>query len=161
MQRGRVPTLLSEFASDGPKRELVTGCTYKPLIPNFPLVDGSFVVEGVGPNTIVLLQVTKAKEHHTKRTTVRKFRQCMGKAFERREKVEKACGWETMNVQHVDSGSIKKRWKCSSSGDGVNDTDLALWGRTNQYHVTLNRDIANKFMGYKDDTFEPITNDSR
>ncbi|CCD14061.1 unnamed protein product [Trypanosoma congolense IL3000] len=127
-------------------RELETGCTYKPLIPNFPLVDGSFVVEGVGPNTIVLLQVTKAKEHHTKRTTVRKFRQCMGKAFECREKVEKACSWEIMNVQHVDSGSIKKRWKCCSSGDAAGDEHLALWENTHQHRVSLNTDIASEFI---------------
>ncbi|CCD15371.1 unnamed protein product [Trypanosoma congolense IL3000] len=139
---GRVPTIISEFASDGPKRELETGRLYKPLIPNFPLVDGFFVVEGKGPKTIVLLQITKAKEHHTKRTTVREFRDYMGKVFEDWENIEGSCSWEIIYVQHVDSTAIKKRQQCASSRYAANDTDLALWDRIHQYQVTLNSDIA-------------------
>ncbi|CCD16235.1 unnamed protein product [Trypanosoma congolense IL3000] len=139
---GRVPTTLSEFASDGPKRELKTGCLYKPLIPNFPLVDGFFVVEGKGPKTIVLLQITKAKEHHTKRTTVREFRDYMRKVFKDWGRIEESCSWELIYIQHVDSTAIKKRQNCSTSGGAANDTDLALWDRIHQYQVTLNTNIA-------------------
>ncbi|CCD17490.1 unnamed protein product [Trypanosoma congolense IL3000] len=139
---GRVPTTLFEFASDGPKRELKTGCLYKPLIPNFPLVDGFFVVEGKGPKTIVLLQITKAKEHHTKKTTVREFRDYMGKVFKSWKRIEGSCSWEIIYIQHVDSTAIKKRQQCASSRDAANDTDLALWDRIHQYQVTLNSDIA-------------------
>ncbi|CCD11687.1 unnamed protein product [Trypanosoma congolense IL3000] len=154
---GRVPTALSEFASDSPRQKLVTGRIYKPLATNFPLVDGFFVVEGVGLKTIVLVQVTKAKEHHTKKTTVNAFREYMGKVFEDWENIEEAYTWELIYVQHVDSTAIKKRQNCSSSGDAANDTDLALWDRIHQYQVTLNKDIANTFMGGKNDTFEPVT----
>ncbi|CCD15362.1 unnamed protein product [Trypanosoma congolense IL3000] len=139
---GRVPATLSEFASNGPKRELKTGRLYKPLIPNFPLVDGFFVVEGKGPKTIVLLQITRAKEHHTKRTTVREFRDYMGKVFEDWERIEESCSWEIIYIQHVDSTAIKKRQNCSTSGGAANDTDLALWDRIHQYQVTLNTNIA-------------------
>ncbi|CCD16004.1 unnamed protein product [Trypanosoma congolense IL3000] len=139
---GRVPTALSEFASDSPRQKLVTGRIYKPLATNFPLVDGFFVVEGVGLKTIVLVQVTKAKEHHTKKTTVNAFREYMGKVFEDWENIEKAYTWELIYVQHVDSTAIKKRQNCSSSGDAANDTDLALWDRIHQYQVTLSADIA-------------------
>ncbi|CCD16254.1 Variant surface glycoprotein [Trypanosoma congolense IL3000] len=143
---GRVPTALSEFASDSPRQKLVTGRIYKPLATNFPLVDGFFVVEGVGLKTIVLVQVTKAKEHHTKKTTVNAFREYMGKVFEDWENIEKAYTWELIYVQHVDSTAIKKRQNCSSPGDAANDTDLALWDRIHQYQVTLNRDIASEFI---------------
>ncbi|CCD12756.1 unnamed protein product [Trypanosoma congolense IL3000] len=159
--RGRVPTTLSEFASDGPKQKLETGRLYKPLIPNFPLVDGFFVVEGVGVKAIVLLQITKAKEHHTKRTTVRKFRDYLGKVFEDWENIEGSYSWEIIYIQHVDSTAIKKRQRCASSRYAANDTDLALWDRIHQYQVTLNTNIANKVMGYKDDTFEALTINSR
>ncbi|CCD15504.1 unnamed protein product [Trypanosoma congolense IL3000] len=159
--RGRVPTTLSEFASDGPKQKLETGRLYKPLIPNFPLVDGFFVVEGVGVKAIVLLQITKAKEHHTKKTTVREFRDYLGKVFEDWERIEGSYSWEIIYIQHVDSTAIKKRHRCASSRDAANDTDLALWDRIHQYQVTLNTDIANKVMGYKDDTFEALTINSR
>ncbi|CCD13596.1 unnamed protein product [Trypanosoma congolense IL3000] len=151
---GRVPTTLSEFASDGPKRELATGRLYKPLIPNFPLVDGFFVVEGKGPKTIVLLQITKAKEHHTKRTTVRQFRDYMGKVFEDWENIEGSCSWEIIYVQHVDSTAIKKRQQCASSRYAANDTDLALWDRIHQYQVTLNSDIASEFISRSSDPRE-------
>ncbi|CCD15550.1 unnamed protein product [Trypanosoma congolense IL3000] len=143
---GRVPTALSEFASDSPRQKLVTGRIYKPLATNFPLVDGFFVVEGVGLKTIVLVQVTKAKEHHTKKTTVNAFREYMGKVFEDWENIEKAYTWELIYVQHVDSTAIKKRQNCSSSGDAANDTDLALWDRIHQYQVTLSADIASEFI---------------
>ncbi|CCD16462.1 unnamed protein product [Trypanosoma congolense IL3000] len=151
---GRVPTIVSEFASDGPKRELETGCLYKPELPNFPLVDGFFVVEGKGPKTIVLLQITRAKEHHTKRTTVHKFRDYMGKVFEDWENIEKSYTWEIIYVQHVDSTAIKKRQNCASSRYAANDTDLALWDRIHQYQVTLNSDIASDFIRHRGDTHE-------
>ena len=105
-------------------------------------MDGFFVVEGVGLKTIVLVQVTKAKEHHTKKTTVNAFREYMGKVFEDWENIEKAYTWELIYVQHVDSTAIKKRQNCSSSGDAANDTDLALWDRIHQYQVTLSASIA-------------------
>ncbi|CCD14205.1 unnamed protein product [Trypanosoma congolense IL3000] len=150
--KGRVPTSLSEFASDGPKQKLVTGRIYKPLTTNFPLVDGFFVVEGVGFKTIVLVQVTKAKEHHTKKTTVNAFREYMGKVFEDWENIEKAYTWELIYVQHVDSTAIKKRQRCASSGDAANDTDIALWDRIHQYQVTLSSDIASEFINRSGDT---------
>ncbi|CCD15289.1 unnamed protein product [Trypanosoma congolense IL3000] len=149
---GRVPTALSEFASDGPKQKLVTGRIYKPLATNFPLVDGFFVVENVGLKTIVLVQVTKAKEHHTKKTTVNAFREYMGKVFEDWENIEKAYTWELIYVQHVDSTAIKRRQRCASSGDAANDTDLALWDRIHQYQVTLSSDIAAEFINRSGDT---------
>ncbi|CCD13632.1 unnamed protein product [Trypanosoma congolense IL3000] len=151
---GRVPTTLFEFASDSPKRELETGCLYKPLIPNFPLVDGFFVVEGKGPKTIVLPQITKAKEHHTKKTTVREFRDYMGKVFEDWERMEGGCSWEIIYIQHVDSAAIKKRQQCASSRYAANDTDLALWDRIHQYQVTLNSDIASEFISRSSDPRE-------
>ncbi|CCD15670.1 unnamed protein product [Trypanosoma congolense IL3000] len=149
---GRVPTALSEFASDSPRQKLVTGRIYKPLATNFPLVDGFFVVEGVGFKTIVLVQVTKAKEHHTKKTTVNAFREYMGKVFEDWENIEEAYTWELIYVQHVDSTAIKKRQNCSSSEDAANDTDLALWDRIHQYQVTLSADIASEFINRSGDT---------
>ncbi|CCD15930.1 hypothetical protein, unlikely [Trypanosoma congolense IL3000] len=146
--------LISHFASNGPKRELKTGCLYKPLIPNFPLVDDFFVVEGKGPETIALLQITRAKEHHTKRTTVREFRDYMGKVFEDWERIEEGYGWEIIYIQHVDSTAIKKRQNCSTSGGAANDTDLALWDRIHQYQVTLSADIASEFINRSSDARE-------
>ncbi|CCD12241.1 hypothetical protein, unlikely [Trypanosoma congolense IL3000] len=146
--------LISHFESDGPKRVLARCCLYKPLIPNFPLVDGFFVVEGKGPKTIVLLQVTKAQEHHTKKTTVHEFRNYMGKVFEDWERIEKDYSLEIIYIQHVDSTAIKKRLRCASSRYAANDTDLALWDRIHQYQVTLNSDIANEFISRSSDPRE-------
>ncbi|CCD14289.1 unnamed protein product [Trypanosoma congolense IL3000] len=151
---GRVPTIISEFASDGPKQELKTGRLYKPLIPNFPLVDGFFVVEGKGPKTIVLLQITKAKEHHTNKTTVREFRDYMGEVFEDWENIEGSYSWEIIYIQHADSTAIKKRLRCASSRYAANDTDLALWDRIHQYQVTLNSDTASEFISRSSDPRE-------
>ncbi|CCD11785.1 unnamed protein product [Trypanosoma congolense IL3000] len=151
---GRVPTIISNFAPGGPTQELATGRIYKPLIPNFPLVDGFFVVGGKGSKTIVLLQVTKAKEHHTKRTTVREFRHNMGKLFDDWERIEKDYNLEINYIRHVNSGSIKKHQNCASAKDAANDTDLALWDSIHQYQVTLNSDIASEFINRSGDTRE-------
>ncbi|CCD14573.1 unnamed protein product [Trypanosoma congolense IL3000] len=144
--KGRMPTSFSQLTSDGQKQALAAGYLYRLPIPNFPLVDSFFVVEGTGAKTIVLLQVTKAQSHHTKKTTVRQFRKYMGNLFERWEETENYFNWEIIYIQHANSTAIYRRQDCFSPGGVANDTDIALWDNIHQYQLTLNAPIANLFL---------------
>ncbi|KAH8606546.1 putative retrotransposon hot spot protein 4 (RHS4) [Trypanosoma vivax] len=103
---------------------------YKPSVDNFPVVDGFFFVEGHGtsgeraavraahscdahqPKTIVLLQATKARSHHTETGKLLKLKAILRRAFRNWADFSKNMRWEIVYVQHPDAQLFKKRQRC-------------------------------------------------
>ncbi|CCD18405.1 retrotransposon hot spot (RHS) protein, partial [Trypanosoma vivax Y486] len=103
---------------------------YKPSVDNFPVVDGFFFVEGHGtsgervavraahsrdahqPKTIVLLQATKARSHHTETGKLLKLKAILRRAFGDWADFSKNMRWEIVYVQHPDTRLFKKRQRC-------------------------------------------------
>ncbi|CCD19858.1 retrotransposon hot spot (RHS) protein, putative, partial [Trypanosoma vivax Y486] len=94
---------------------------YKPSVDNFPVADGFFFVEGHGtsgeraavraahscdahqPKTIVLLQATKARSHHTETGKLLKLKAILRRAFRNWADFSKNMRWEIVYVQHPDA----------------------------------------------------------
>ncbi|CCD18883.1 hypothetical protein ERJ75_000530700 [Trypanosoma vivax] len=103
---------------------------YKPSVDNFPVADGFFFVEGHGtsgervamrtahscdahqPKTIVLLQATKAKYHHTKTSKLLKLKAILRREFGDWADFSKNMRWEIVYVQDPDTRLFKKRQRC-------------------------------------------------
>ncbi|KAH8616178.1 putative retrotransposon hot spot protein 4 (RHS4) [Trypanosoma vivax] len=103
---------------------------YKPSVDNFPVADGFFFVEGHGtsgeraavraahscdahqPKTIVLLQATKARSHHTETGKLLKLKAILRRAFRDWADFSKNMRWEIVYVQHPDAQLFKKRQRC-------------------------------------------------
>ncbi|KAH8606551.1 putative retrotransposon hot spot protein 4 (RHS4) [Trypanosoma vivax] len=103
---------------------------YKPSVGNFPVADGFFFVEGHGtsgeraavraahsrdahqPKTIVLLQATKARSHHTETGKLLKLKAILRRAFRDWADFSKNMRWEIVYVQHPDTRLFKKRQRC-------------------------------------------------
>ncbi|KAH8606101.1 hypothetical protein ERJ75_001549100 [Trypanosoma vivax] len=103
---------------------------YKPSVPNFPVADGLFFVEGHGtsgervdentehrcdahqPKTIVLLQATKEESHHTETSKLLKLKAILRRAFRDWADFSKNMRWEIVYVQHPDTRLFKKRQRC-------------------------------------------------
>ncbi|KAH8620543.1 putative retrotransposon hot spot protein 4 (RHS4) [Trypanosoma vivax] len=103
---------------------------YKPSVDNFPVADGFFFVEGHGtsgervavraahscdahqPKTIVLLQATKARSHHTETGKLLKLKAILRRAFRDWADFSKNMRWEIVYVQHPDTRLFKKRQRC-------------------------------------------------
>ncbi|KAG8339809.1 hypothetical protein TRVL_09364 [Trypanosoma vivax] len=103
---------------------------YKPSVDNFPVADGFFFVEGHGtsgerveentehrcdahqPKTIVLLQATKARSHHTETGKLLKLKAMLRHEFRDWSDFSKNMRWEIVYVQHPDAQLFKKRQRC-------------------------------------------------
>nr|CCD21871.1 RHS [Trypanosoma vivax Y486] len=103
---------------------------YKPSVDNFPVVDGFFFVEGHGtsgervaentehrcdahqPKTIVLLQATKARSHHTETSKLLKLKAILMREFQDWDDFSKNMRWEIVYVQHPDAQLFEKRQRC-------------------------------------------------
>ncbi|KAH8615833.1 putative retrotransposon hot spot protein 4 (RHS4) [Trypanosoma vivax] len=103
---------------------------YKPSVDNFPVADGFFFVEGHGtpgerveentehgcdahqPKTIVLLQATKAKYHHTKTSKLLKLKAMLRREFQDWDDFSKNMRWEIVYVQDPDTQLFEKRQRC-------------------------------------------------
>ncbi|CCD17955.1 hypothetical protein, conserved in T. vivax [Trypanosoma vivax Y486] len=103
---------------------------YKPSVDNFPVVDGFFFVEGHGtsgervamraaynrdthqPKTIVLLQATKARSHHTETGKLLKLKAILRRAFRNWADFSKNMRWEIVYVQHPDAQLFERRQRC-------------------------------------------------
>nr|CCC46586.1 putative retrotransposon hot spot protein (RHS) [Trypanosoma vivax Y486] len=148
---------------------------YKPSVGNFPVVDGFFFVEGHGtsgeraavraahscdahqPKTIVLLQATKARSHHTETGKLLKLKAILRRAFRNWADFSKNMRWEIVYVQHPDAQLFKKRQRCDrtkvkKNGDetaeeyderqAAHDAEQVFWEtEVDQYAVKLVDDL--------------------
>ncbi|CCD17933.1 putative retrotransposon hot spot protein 4 (RHS4) [Trypanosoma vivax] len=103
---------------------------YKPSVDNFPVADGFFFVEGHGtsgervaentehscdahqPKTIVLLQATKARSHHTETGKLLKLKAILRREFQDWDDFSKNMRWEIVYVQHPDAQLFERRQRC-------------------------------------------------
>ncbi|KAH8606542.1 putative retrotransposon hot spot protein 4 (RHS4) [Trypanosoma vivax] len=148
---------------------------YKPSVDNFPVVDGFFFVEGHGtsgervavraahscdahqPKTIVLLQATKARSHHTETGKLLKLKAILRRAFRNWADFSKNMRWEIVYVQHPDAQLFKKRQRCDRTKvkkkkeetaeeyderQAVHDAEQVFWEtEVDQYAVKLVDDL--------------------
>ncbi|CCD20245.1 putative retrotransposon hot spot protein 4 (RHS4) [Trypanosoma vivax] len=148
---------------------------YKPSVDNFPVVDGFFFVEGHGtsgeraavraahscdahqPKTIVLLQATKARSHHTETGKLLKLKAILSRAFRDWADFSKNMRWEIVYVQHPDAQLFKKRQRCDRTEvkkkkeetaeeyderQAAHDAEQVFWEReVDQYAVKLVDDL--------------------
>ncbi|CCD17066.1 unnamed protein product [Trypanosoma congolense IL3000] len=125
---GRVPTSVHYFSSADTPVEMVAECLYKPAEKNFPVVGGFFLVDAVGEGvlhsegtevltrTIVLLQMSGARDHHTTTGKVDVFRKRMAKSFTNWREMESRLSYEIIYLQHADSTALTGRQRCTRSG---------------------------------------------
>ncbi|CCD19007.1 hypothetical protein, conserved in T. vivax [Trypanosoma vivax Y486] len=106
------------------------GVLYVRSVDDFPLFDGLFFVEGHGtsgervamraahscdahqPKTIVPLQATKARSHHTETGELLKLKPILRRAFEDWDDFSKNMRWEIVYVQHPDAQLFERRQRC-------------------------------------------------
>ncbi|PWU98802.1 putative retrotransposon hot spot protein (RHS,) [Trypanosoma cruzi] len=114
---------------------------YIPTIPNFPLLDGFFFMDSPR-RTLVGLQMTTARAHHTKTSTVRQLAECLAKYFDGWEEFAQGLSWDIIYIQHANSTPMKK-WQRCDYVNPRNKTDaekeiVAFWdGKVHQYQVIL------------------------
>ncbi|CCD12957.1 unnamed protein product [Trypanosoma congolense IL3000] len=155
---GRIPSAVSFFPR-GRAIPVELGQFYRPLIHNFPVVDGFFLVDAVGKGvllpegaaaptqTIVLLQVTKAGCHHTTTSEVGRFRELMAQSFTNWREMENRLSYEMIYVQHTDSTSITERQRCDRSGMADDAVIEEFWNRLSHFQVAFDLPITEMFEG--------------
>nr|CCC94449.1 unnamed protein product [Trypanosoma congolense IL3000] len=151
---GRVPSTFQYFSSADRGLSLEPKQLYKPLVTNFPVVDGFFLVDAVGSSgstkrgagrlkrTMVMLQITKASSHHTTTSKVGKFRRFMTVVFPEWARIEKELSYELIYVQHADSSPIGERQNCSSGTEVGSGGNAAFWDAVAQFQVRLSSPVA-------------------
>ncbi|CCD13205.1 unnamed protein product [Trypanosoma congolense IL3000] len=155
---GRMPSAVSFFPR-GRAIPVELGQFYRPLIHNFPVVDGFFLVDAVGKGvslpegaevptqTIVLLQVTGADFHHTTTSEVGRFRELMAQSFTNWREMENRFSYEMIYVQQADSTSITDRQRCDRSGMADDKVIEEFWNRINHFQVAFDLPITEMFEG--------------
>ncbi|CCD15000.1 unnamed protein product [Trypanosoma congolense IL3000] len=125
---GRVPSRRGGFDDGDQDLSLQPDKLYSSTSVNFPVVDGFFLVDAVGEGvsftegaaaptqTIVLIQVTKARDHHTTTSKVEAFRKRMARSFTNWTEMESRLSYEIIYVQHADSTTLTGRQRCARSG---------------------------------------------
>ncbi|CCD17404.1 unnamed protein product [Trypanosoma congolense IL3000] len=152
--RGRVPTTFHSFSSADTPVEMVAECLYKPAEKNFPVVGGFFLVDAVGEGvsfpegaeaptqTIVLLQVTRARNQRTTTSKVRRLRERLAASFSNWREMESSLSYEIIYVQHANSAAIATRQRCDRSGTVSDLASERFWGGVDQFRVKLEAPIA-------------------
>ncbi|CCD16804.1 unnamed protein product [Trypanosoma congolense IL3000] len=152
--RGRVPTTFHSFSSADTPVEMVAECLYKPAEKNFPVVGGFFLVDTVGEGvsfpegaeaptqTIVLLQVTRARNQRTSTCKVCRLRERLAASFSNWREMESRLSYEIIYVQHANSAAIATRQRCSRSGTVSDLASERFWGGVDQFRVKLEAPIA-------------------
>ncbi|CCD12734.1 unnamed protein product [Trypanosoma congolense IL3000] len=151
---GLLPTSVHQLCLHDKPVEMVVECLYQPAEKNFPVVDGFFLVDAVGEGvpfpkgaeaptqTIVLIQVTKARDHHTTTSKVKAFRERMVRYFTNWTEMESRLSYEIIYVQHADSTTLAGRQRCARSGV-ADDTGIEkFWSGIHQFLVKLEAPIA-------------------
>ncbi|CCD16116.1 unnamed protein product [Trypanosoma congolense IL3000] len=153
---GRVPSRTSFLAKEDRDLSLQSDKLYRPLFQNFPVVDGFFLVDAVGERvgvslpegaaaptqTIVLIQVTRARDHHTTTSKVEAFRKRMAKYFTNWTEMESRLSYEIIYVQHADSTTLTGRQRCARSGVANDAGNERFWSGIHQFCVKLDAPIA-------------------
>ncbi|CCD14014.1 unnamed protein product [Trypanosoma congolense IL3000] len=156
--RGGVPPMFHRFSSADTPVEMVAEYLYKPAEKNFPVVGGFFLVDAVGEGvslpegaeaptqTIVLLQVTKARDNHTTTSEVCRFRERMAASFTNWREMESRLSYEIIYVQHADSTSINDRQRCDRSGMADDAAIEQFWSEVSQLQMKLEAPITQLFL---------------
>ncbi|CCD14330.1 unnamed protein product [Trypanosoma congolense IL3000] len=140
--RGRVPTSFHYFSSFDAPLEIEPGRLYRPEEAEFPLVEGFFFVEGgsglaaeeggVPPMTLVLVQVTAARDRCTASGTVSGLIQQLSRLLATWDPARRRLRWEMIYVHHSRANKITERQRRETDGCGT-----ALWGMVDEYQVEL------------------------
>ncbi|CCD17276.1 unnamed protein product [Trypanosoma congolense IL3000] len=151
---GLLPTSVHQLCFRDKPVEIVTKCLYQPAEDNFPVVDGFFLVDAVGSGvsfpegaaaptqTIVLIQVTKARDHHTTTSKVEAFRKRMARSFTNWTEMESRLSYEIIYVQHAESTTLTGRQRCARSGVADDTVIEEFWSGIHQFLVKLEAPIA-------------------
>ncbi|CCD14873.1 unnamed protein product [Trypanosoma congolense IL3000] len=151
---GLLPTSVHQLRLHDKPVEMVAECLYQPAEKNFPVVDGFFLVDAVGEGvpfpkgaeaptqTIVLIQVTKARDHHTATSKVKAFRERMVRYFTNWTEMESRLSYEIIYVQHADSATLTGRQRCARSGVADDTVIGKFWNEIDQFLVKLEAPIA-------------------
>ncbi|CCD16617.1 unnamed protein product [Trypanosoma congolense IL3000] len=149
-----LPTSVHQLCFRDKPVEVVTKCLYQPAEDNFPVVDGFFLVDAVGSGvsftegaaaptqTIVLIQVTKARDHHTTTSEVEAFRDRMAGSFTNWTEMESRLSYEIIYVQHAESTTLTGRQRCARSGVADDAGIEEFWSGIHQFLVKLEAPIA-------------------
>ncbi|CCD13054.1 unnamed protein product [Trypanosoma congolense IL3000] len=149
-----LPTSVHQLCLHDKPVEMVAECLYQPAEKNFPVVDGFFLVDAVGKGvslpkgavaptqTIVLIQVTKARDHHTTTNKVKAFRERMVRYFTNWTEMESRLSYEIIYVQHADSTTLAGRQRCARSGVADDTGNERFWSGIHQFLVKLEAPIA-------------------
>ncbi|KAH8616342.1 putative retrotransposon hot spot protein 4 (RHS4) [Trypanosoma vivax] len=118
----------------GNNRKLKCGVLYIPLDSSFPVIDGFFVVEGE-PWTVVALQATFAKQHHTTASEVALLEEELAQCFCEWNIFTDELRWEIIYMQPAGGNAIKTKQLCSA--DAAGKAALTFWKSVRQYRVSL------------------------
>ncbi|KAH8603940.1 putative retrotransposon hot spot protein 4 (RHS4) [Trypanosoma vivax] len=118
----------------GDNRKLKCGVMYVPLNTSFPVIDGFFVVEGE-PWTVVALQATFAKQHHTTASKVVLLKEELAQCFCEWNIFTDELRWEIIYMQPAGGNAIKTMQLCSA--DATGKAALTFWKSVQQYRVSL------------------------
>ncbi|CCD16760.1 unnamed protein product [Trypanosoma congolense IL3000] len=151
---GRVPSRRGGFDDGDQDLSLQPDKLYSSTSVNFPVVDGFFLVDAVGEGvsfpegaaaptqTIVLIQVTRARDHHTTTSKVEAFRKRMARSFTNWTEMESRLSYEIIYVQHADSTTLTGRQRCARSGVANDAGNERFWSGIHQFCVKLDAPIA-------------------
>ncbi|CCD16750.1 unnamed protein product [Trypanosoma congolense IL3000] len=149
-----LPTSIHQLCFRDKPVEVVAECLYQPAEENFPVVDGFFLVDAVGSGvsftegaaaptqTIVLIQVTRARDHHTTTSKVEAFRDRMARSFTNWTEMESRLSYEIIYVQHAESTTLTGRQRCARSGVADDAGIEEFWSGIHQFLVKLEAPIA-------------------
>ncbi|CCD21218.1 putative retrotransposon hot spot protein 4 (RHS4) [Trypanosoma vivax] len=123
------------FIDKGDNRKLKCGVLYVPRDSCFPVLDAFFVVEGE-PRTVVALQATIAKQHHTTVSKVVLLKKGLAKCFCDWNIFTDGLRWEMIYVQPAGGNTIKTKQLCRNA-KATEEATLTFWKSVEQYQVSL------------------------
>ncbi|KAG8339241.1 hypothetical protein TRVL_09932 [Trypanosoma vivax] len=123
------------FIDKGDNRELKCGVLYVPRDSCFPVLDVFFVVEGE-LGTVVALQATIAKQHHTTVSKVLQLKKDMAERFCEWIIFTDELRWEMIYVQPAGGNVIKTKQLCRNA-KATEEATLTFWKSVQQYQVSL------------------------
>ncbi|CCD12145.1 unnamed protein product [Trypanosoma congolense IL3000] len=166
---GCVPTSVHHFSSADTPVELVAERFYKTKEENFPVVGGFFLADAVGEGvsfpegaaaltrTIVLLQMSGARDPNTTTGKVDAFRKRMAKSFTNWKEMESRLSYEIIYLQHADSTALTGRQCCGRSGVADDTGTEQFWNGIDQFWVRLENRITKLLLQRKHDVTVKVT----
>ncbi|KAH8617225.1 putative retrotransposon hot spot protein 4 (RHS4) [Trypanosoma vivax] len=126
---------------------------------NYPVIDGFFVVEdhagqarfvgrqrGAPQRTVVLLQVTLAKEHHTETNKLMSLKDMLRAQFSNWEDFTRDAQWEVIYFQPDRTEKMTTRQRCTipqgMEGNAAHKDAHEFWNmRVWQYQKSVSKDV--------------------